>query len=165
MDARFVRAGTFAVIAVSMAVVVGALGFVAGRGTAEVDRAFDDGWAAGEASARHAANQRYGKGGDGREAIRREAYALGLKAGRRRGFAAGRREGIRVGEQATFAGFDGDWQVGHWYAVRIGQGEGARGYSIPSRVALSGDRAYRLCGGAVCSVSGRAAASRAARAY
>jgi hypothetical protein len=160
MDARFVRAGTFAVIAVSMAVVVGALGFVAGRGTAEVDRAFDDGWAAGEASARHAANARYGRGGEGREAIRRGAYALGhaagLKAGRRRGFAAGRREGLRLGEQSIFAGFDGGWQVGRWYAVRIGQGEGVRGYSIPSRVALSGRRAYRLCGGEVCSVGSRA---------
>jgi hypothetical protein len=156
MDARIVRAGTYTVIAVSMAVVVGAAGYVAGRGTANVDGAFDQGWTAGEASARKAANERYGEGGAGRAAIRREAYArgrdAGLRAGRRKGFAAGRREGIRVGEQAIFAGFDGGWRVGGWYAVRIGHGEGKRGYSIPARVVLDGRRAYRVCGGGVCAV-------------
>jgi hypothetical protein len=161
MDARFVRAGTYATIAVAMAAVVGAAGFVAGRGTADVDGAFDQGWTAGEASARDAANARYGKGGAGREAIRQQAWAdgraAGLKAGRRRGFAAGRRAGIHLGEQSIFAGFDGGWRVGGWYAVRIGHGEGVRGYSIPNRVALEGRRAYRLCGGGVCSVAPRAA--------
>ena len=48
MDARIVRAGTYAVIAVSMAVAVGAAGYAAGRGTANVDGAFDQGWSAGE---------------------------------------------------------------------------------------------------------------------
>ena len=141
-------------IAVSMAVAVGAAGFAAGRGTADVDGAFDQGWSAGEASARTAANNRFGEGGVGRRAIARRAYAqgreAGLKAGRRRGYAAGRREGIRVGEQAIFAGFDGGWQVGGWYAVRIGHGEGRRGFSIPARVALDGRRSFRLCGGGVC---------------
>ena len=155
MEARFVRAGTYAVIAVTMALIVGAGGFVAGRGTADVDGAFDQGWSAGEASARKAANARYGRGGAGREQIRRDAYALGrtdgLKAGRRRGFAAGRRAGLRVGEQAIFAGFDGGWEVGRWYAVRIGHGEGTRGYSIPSRVQLAGGKAYELCGRTLCS--------------
>ena len=145
-----------------MAVAVGAAGYVAGRGTADVDGAFDQGWAAGEASARHAANERYGQGGSGRVAIRQEAYAkghaAGLKAGRRRGYTAGRRDGIRVGEQAIFAGFDGGWRVGGWYAVRIGHGEGRRGFSIPTRVALDQRRAYRLCGGGVCSA--RAASQR-----
>ena len=161
MDARIVRAGTYAVIAVSMAVAVGAAGYVAGRGTANVDGAFDQGWAAGEASARRAANERYGEGGAGREAIRQAAYAkgreAGLRVGRRRGYAAGRRSGIRVGEQAIFAGFDGGWEVGRWYAVRIGHGEGMRGYSIPSRVAISDRRAYRMCGGGICSVVARSA--------
>ncbi len=137
MDARFARAGTYLVIAVSMAVAVGAGAFVAGRGTADVDGAFDEGWAAGEASARRAANERYGAGGAGREAIRDAAYrrgrVVGLKAGRREGFRVGRRAGIRIGEQAVFAGFGGRWQVGGWYAVRIGQGEGVRGYSIAAR--------------------------------
>ena len=155
MDARIVRAGTYAVIAVAMAVAVGAAGYAAGRGTANVDGAFDQGWAAGEASARRAANERYGEGGAGREAIAGPAYArgraAGLKAGHRRGFTAGRREGIRVGEQAIFAGFDGGWRVGGWYAVRIGHGEGRRGFSIPARVALDGRRSFRLCGGGVCS--------------
>ncbi len=137
MDARFLRAGTYATIAVSMAAVVGAAAFAAGRGTADVDGAYDQGWAAGEASARHAANERYGEGGAGREAIRRAAYergrAAGMALGRREGFRVGRREGISVGEQAVFAGFGGQWQVGGWYAVRIGQGEGVRGYSIAER--------------------------------
>jgi hypothetical protein len=148
MDARIVRAGTFAVIAVSMAVAVGAGGYVAGRGTADVDGAFDDGWAAGEASARQAVNSRWGEGGAGRREIARNAYARGradgMRAGRRRGFAAGRRAGIRVGEQAIFAGFDGGWRVGSWYAVRIGHGEGKRGYSIPSRIVLDERRVRRL---------------------
>ena len=130
-------------IAVSMAVAVGAAGYVAGRGTADVDGAFDEGWTAGEASARKAANERYGEGGAGREAIRRAAFSrgreAGLRRGRRRGFADGRRKGIRVGEQAVFAGFEGGWRPGAWYAVRIGQGEGVRGYTISSRVLL-GDR-------------------------
>ena len=156
MDVRFARAGTYAVIAVSMAAAVGAAGYAAGRGTADVDGAFDDGWAAGEASARHAANERFGKGGAGREEIRQEAYAAGhrrgMRAGRKAGFAAGHKAGLRKGEQLAFAGFEG-WQVGRWYAVRIGHGEGAIGYSIPSRVALTDRRAYRLCGGALCSVS------------
>ena len=165
MDARFVRAGTYAVIAVAMALVVGAAGFAAGRGTADVDGAFDDGWAAGEASARRAANDRFGEGGTGREAIRREAFArgraAGLRAGRRGGFAAGRRAGLRIGEQAIFAGFDGGWRVGGWYAVRIGhgEGEGRRGYSIPSRVAIAPSRTYQLCGGGLCSGGGAAAAA------
>src|SRR5688500_281861 len=111
MDARIARAGTYAVIAVSMAVAVGAAGYVAGRGTADVDGAFSDGWTAGEASARKAANERYGEGGAGREAIRRQAFTrgreAGVKAGRRRGFAEGRRKGIRLGAQAIFAGFEG----------------------------------------------------------
>jgi hypothetical protein len=142
MDARIVRAGTYAVIAVSMAVAVGAAGYAAGRGTANVNGAFDQGWTAGEASARDAANSRWGRGGAGREAVMRDAYARGRadgkRVGRRRGFAAGRRQGIRVGEQAIFAGFDGGWRVGGWYAVRIGHGEGKRGYSIPNRIALDG---------------------------
>lgn len=154
MDARLVRAGTYTTIAVAMAVAVGAAGFVAGRGTADVDGAFDHGWAAGEASARHAANARFGEGGAGREAIRSKAYGRGhtrgLRAGRREGFAEGRRQGIRTGEQAVFAGFDGGWRVGGWYAVRIGHGEGKRGYSIPTRVELDGRRTYRLCGGSWC---------------
>ena len=158
MEARFVRAGTYVVIAVAMAIAVGAGAYAAGRGTADVDGAFDQGWAAGEASARQAANDRYGRGGSGRIAIRQEAYAqgraAGLKAGRRRGYAAGRREGIRVGEQAIFAGFDGGWRVGNWYAVRIGHGEGRRGFSIPARVALDQRRSYQLCGGGVCSARG-----------
>ena len=145
MDARFLRAGTYAVIAVSMAAVVGAGAFAAGRGTANVDGAFDQGWSAGEASARHAANERYGKGGAGREAIRRAAYrrgrAAGVAAGRREGFRIGRREGIGVGEQAVFAGFSGGWRVGGWYAVRIAQGEGVRGYAIAERRALRPRRA------------------------
>lgn len=157
MDARIVRAGTYAVIAIAMAAAVGAAGFAAGRGTADVDGAFDQGWAAGEAGARRAANARWGEGGAGRQAVARAAYArgraAGLKRGRRRGFAAGRRAGIRVGEQAIFAGFDGGWQVGGWYAVRIGHGEGKRGYSIPARIALDGRRAFRLCGGGVCRVA------------
>src|SRR3712207_3438158 len=37
MEARFVSAGTYAAIAVSMAVLAGVGGFVAGRGTADVD--------------------------------------------------------------------------------------------------------------------------------
>jgi hypothetical protein len=155
MDARVVRAGTYAVIAVSMAVAVGAAGYVAGRGTADVDGAFDQGWAAGEASARKAANARYGAGGTGRRAIWQQAHARGRaegrRAGHRAGFAAGRREGIRTGEQSVFAGFDGGWRVGRWYAVRIGHGEGARGYSIPTRVQLTERRTYRLCNGGVCS--------------
>ena len=159
MGSRLVRAGTYATIAVSMAAVVGVAGFAAGRGTADVDGAFDQGWTAGEASARDAANARYGEGGAGREAIKAQAFArgreAGLKAGRRRGFASGKRAGIRIGEQAIFAGFDGGWRVGGWYAVRIGHGEGARGYSIPNRVVLDGGRAYRLCGGGVCSVRPR----------
>jgi hypothetical protein len=158
MDARIVRAGTYTVIAVAMAVTVGAAGYAAGRGTADVDGAYDQGWAAGEATARRAANARFGEGGAGRVAIRRQAYAqgraAGLRAGRRRGYAAGRREGIRVGEQAIFAGFDGGWRVGGWYAVRIGHGEGMRGYSIPARVALDGRRAFRLCRGGVCRARG-----------
>jgi hypothetical protein len=144
MDARIVRAGTFAVIAVSMAVAVGAAGFVAGRGTADVDGAFDQGWQAGEASARDAANARYGEGGAGREAIRREAYergrVAGYRLGQRRGLRAGRREGVAKGEQSVFAGFSGGWRVGAWYAVRIAHGEGVRGYSISSRVPLRGPR-------------------------
>ena len=153
MDARIVRAGTYAIIAVSMAVVVGAAGFVAGRGTANVDGAFDQGWVAGEASARKAANSRYGEGGAGREAIRREAFARGRSAGerrgRRKGFAVGRREGIRIGERAIFAGFEGGWRVGTWYAVRIAHGEGARGYSIAERLPLrSRDSLVRTSGGA-----------------
>ena len=158
MDARIVRAGTYTIIAVSMAVAVGAAGYVAGRGTANVDGAYDQGWAAGEASARRAANERYGEGGAGRLAIRQQAYAegrrAGLRAGRRRGYATGKREGIRLGEQAIFAGFDGGWRVGGWYAVRIGHGEGKRGYSIPARVALDGRRSFRICGGGVCTVRG-----------
>src|SRR5829696_4448162 len=148
MDARFVRAGTYTVLAVSMAVAVGAAGFAAGRGTADVDGAYDQGWAGGEASAREAANSRWGAGGAGREAVARQAFqrgrARGLKAGGRRGFAEGRRQGIRVGEQAIFAGFDGGWRVGGWYAVRIGHGEGMRGYSIPNRVSLEGRGAFRV---------------------
>lgn len=151
MDARFVRAGTYAALAVSMALVVGAGGYAAGRGTADLDGAFERGWTEGEDSARTAAQERYGVGGPGREAIRRQAIARGREKGYRAGFAAGKREGIRTGEQSIFAGFDGGWQVGGWYAVRIGHGEGVRGYSIPSRVALTGRRTYRLCGGGVCS--------------
>jgi hypothetical protein len=166
MDARLLRAGTYATIAVAMALVVGAAGFVAGRGTADVDGAFDQGWTAGEASARDAANARYGEGGAGREAIARAAYSrgrsAGVRVGRRRGLADGRRQGIRKGEQSAFAGFDGGWRVGRWYAVRIGHGEGARGYSLPARVPLEGGRAYRLCGGAVCSIA-RGPASSPAR--
>ncbi|HEV3000485.1 MAG TPA: hypothetical protein VGW75_07090 [Solirubrobacteraceae bacterium] len=154
MEARIVRAGTYAALAVSMAAVCGAAGYAAGRGTADFDAAFERGWTAGELSARTAANDRYGVGGPGREAIRRRAIArgraAGYRAGRRAGFAAGRREGIRIGEQSAFAGFDGGWRVGAWYAVRIGHGEGVRGYSIPTRVALSGRRSYRLCGAGVC---------------
>ena len=161
MDARFVRAGTYAVIAVAMAAVVGAGGFVAGRGTADVDGAFDQGWSAGEANARRAANARFGEGGAGREAIRQEAWArghtAGLRSGRRKGFAAGRRAGMHKGAQAIFAGFDGGWDPGRWYAVRIAQGEGVRGYPISSRVALGSRRTYRLCGGAVCSAEARTA--------
>jgi len=145
MDARLVRAGTFTVIAVSMAVAVGAAGFVAGRGTADVDGAFDQGWAAGEASARDAANARYGEGGAGREAIRRAAYdrgrVAGYRLGRREGLATGRRQGIRKGEQSVFAGFEGGWQVGSWYAIRIAHGEGVSGYAISSRIPLRGRRA------------------------
>ncbi|HEX8086859.1 MAG TPA: hypothetical protein VF529_21405 [Solirubrobacteraceae bacterium] len=130
-----------------MAIAVGAAGYVAGRGTADVDGAFDQGWQAGEASARDAANARYGEGGSGREAIRRDAFArgreAGLRAGRRQGFEVGRREGIRVGEQSIFAGFEGGWRVGEWYAVRIAQGEGVRGYTISARVPLR-DRSRRL---------------------
>ncbi|HEX2086495.1 MAG TPA: hypothetical protein VHF89_12485 [Solirubrobacteraceae bacterium] len=137
MDARLVRAGTYTVIAVSMAVAVGAAGFVAGRGTADVDGAFEQGWTAGEAGARRAANERYGEGGAGRQAIAQAAYARGradgVRAGRRRGLAAGRREGIRLGEQAVFAGFEGGWEPGRWYAVRIAHGEGMRGYAISAR--------------------------------
>ncbi|HEX8205758.1 MAG TPA: hypothetical protein VF587_06850, partial [Solirubrobacteraceae bacterium] len=77
MDARIVRGGTFAVLAVSMAVVVGVAGFAAGRGTADVDGAYDQGWSAGEASARKAANSRWGEGGAGRQAIAQRAYARG----------------------------------------------------------------------------------------
>ena len=97
MGSRLVRAGTYATIAVSMAAVVGVAGFAAGRGTADVDGAFDQGWTAGEASAREAANARYGEGGAGREAIKAQAFArgreAGLKAGRRRGFAVGQARG------------------------------------------------------------------------
>lgn len=150
-------------IAVSMAAMVGAAGYVAGRGTADVDGAFDDGWAAGEASARRAANERFGEGGAGREAIRSTAYARGrargLREGRRRGFAAGHKAGLRRGEQLAFAGF-GEWQVGQWYAIRVGHGEGVRGYSIPTRVPLTGGKAYRVCGGGLCSVSTRAPTAR-----
>jgi hypothetical protein len=157
MDVRFVRAATYAVIAIAMAVLVGAATFVVGRGTADVDAAFDQGWAAGEGSARGAAHLRYGEGGPGRAQIDRAAFARGraqgLEDGRRRGFAAGRRAGLRKGEQLAFAGFEGGWRVGRWYAVRIGQGEGALGYSIPSRVPLAGGRAYRLCGSGLCSVA------------
>lgn len=124
-------------IAVSMALVVGAGAFAAGRGTADVDGAFDQGWSAGEASARQVANERYGRGGAGRRAIRSAAFsrgrAAGIAIGRREGFRVGRRAGIRIGEQAVFAGFGGQWDVGRWYAVRIGQGEGVRGYSIAAR--------------------------------
>jgi hypothetical protein len=138
-----------------MAVVCGFAGYAAGRGTADFDAAFERGWTAGELSARTAANDRYGVGGPGREAIRRAALArgraAGYRAGRRAGLAAGRREGIRTGEQSVFAGFDGGWQVGGWYAIRIGHGEGVRGYSIPTRIELDGRRTYRLCGGGVCS--------------
>jgi hypothetical protein len=170
MDARFVRAGTYAVIAVAMAVMVGAAGYVAGRGTADVDGAFDEGWAAGEASARQAANERYGEGGAGREAIRAAAYArgraAGLRAGHRRGFAEGRRAGIRTGEQAIFAGFEGGWDVGRWYAVRIAQGEGVRGYTISSRIALVGRRSYGLCGGGgLCSVSASSSRVRSSSSF
>ncbi|HEV2813651.1 MAG TPA: hypothetical protein VGW10_10395 [Solirubrobacteraceae bacterium] len=149
-----------------MAAVFGAAGFVGGRGTADVDGAFDHGWAAGEASTRRAANARYGEGGEGREAIRREAWAVGrragLRVGRRKGFAAGRRAGMDKGAQAIFAGFDGGWDPGRWYAVRIAHGEGVRGYAISSRVALGARRAYRLCGGSVCSAAMRAAPVRPA---
>ena len=159
MDARIVRAGTYATLAVSMAVVCGFAGYAAGRGTADVDGAFERGWTEGDRSARIATQERYGVGGPGREAIRRTAYqrgrTAGYRAGRRSGFAAGRKEGIRKGEQSIFAGFDGGWQVGGWYAVRIGHGEGVRGYSIPTRVELTGRRTYRLCGGGVCSQAQR----------
>ncbi len=155
MEARFVRAGTYAALAVSMAVAFGAGGYAAGRGTADFDGAFERGWSEGELSARTAARERFGVGGPGRREIQHTAYArgraAGYRAGRRAGFAEGRRNGIRTGEQAIFAGFDGGWEVGGWYAVRIGHGEGMRGYSIPSRVPLSGRRTYRLCGGGVCS--------------
>jgi hypothetical protein len=147
-----------------MALVVGAGGYAAGRGTADIDGAFERGWTEGEHSARIAAHERYGVGGPGREAIRREAIARGrakgYRAGRRAGFAAGKREGIRKGEQSIFAGFDGGWRVGGWYAVRIGHGEGVRGYSIPTRVALTGSRTYRLCGGGVCSGTPKARRSQ-----
>lgn len=155
MEAHVVRAATYTTLAVAMAVVCGFAGYAAGRGTADFDAAYERGWTDGEVSARAAAQARYGAGGPGREAIRRRALArgraAGYRAGRRAGFAAGRREGLRVGERSIFAGFDGGWQVGGWYAVRIGHGEGMRGYSIPARVALTGRRSYRLCGGGVCS--------------
>jgi hypothetical protein len=138
-----------------MALAFGVGGYTAGRGTADFDSAFERGWTEGESSARAAARERYGVGGPGRRDIQHAAYArgraAGYRAGRRAGFADGRRQGVRAGEQAIFAGFDGGWQVGGWYAVRIGHGEGMRGYSIPNRVALTARRTYRLCGGGVCS--------------
>ena len=153
----------YLVIAICMAVAVGVGGFAAGKGSAQVEAAYDRGWEAGEQAALNAANARYAKGGPVREAIERNAYArgeaAGRRAGRRAGWAAGRREGIRKGEQIAFAGFPDGWQVGRWYAVRIGEGEGARGYSIPARVRLDARRAFRLCTRGVCATPLGAAAS------
>ena len=155
MDVR-ASAGTYVVIAVCMALMVGLGGFVAGRATIDADAAYEDGWTAGGTAARNALVAREGRW---RGAIERAAFARGrargMQAGQRAGFKAGRRQGLRRGEQAPFAGFRGGWSPGSWYAVRLAQGEGARGYAIAERVPLDGGRAFRLCGRGVCAVRSR----------
>lgn len=84
-----------------------------------------------------------------------EGEAAGLKRGKELGRTEGQAKGDAAGQAEAFEGYSGGWEVGSWYAIKIGTGQesGLQGkYSIPTRVGpLRERRAYSLCEGGICS--------------
>jgi hypothetical protein len=83
-----------------------------------------------------------------------EGEAAGLKRGKELGRTEGQAKGAAAGQAEAFEGYSGGWEVGSWYAIKIGTGQesGLQGkYSIPTRVGpLRERRAYSLCEGGIC---------------
>lgn len=83
-----------------------------------------------------------------------EGEHAGLKRGKALGRAEGQAKGHAAGQTEAFEGYSGGWEIGSWYAIKIGTGQesGLQGkYSIPTRVGpLRENRAYSLCEGDIC---------------
>ncbi len=138
-------------VLLGVAVVAGA--FFGGRESVDKKKPYREGFAAGEAQG-HRLGVALGEH-TGETAGELRGQEEGEKKGRAEGEAHGRANGEKTGQNESFEGYTGGWEVGSWYLIKIGTGAeaGLKGkYSIPTRVGpMKIGRAYELCTGGICS--------------
>jgi hypothetical protein len=153
----------FAVVVAAAALGAGA--FFIGRSSRDTHTAYRSGFRAGEAAGRQTGiTEGESKGesrgkelghSEGRVEGLKQGHDLGLKQGQAEGQGEGLKQGAKYGQDEAFEGYNGGWEVGSWYLIKVGTGteSGLSGkYSIPSRVGpMKIGRAYSLCEGGICS--------------
>lgn len=125
-----------------------------GQSTRDEEAARKGGYAAGFANGGEQMKMNYGAGGDGYLPIWKDGYRQGKKDGKAVGREAGYKSGAKAGEASAFEGYDGGWDIGSWYLIKIGTGDAVGSsakYSIPTRVGPMKDSLmYLMCDGNIC---------------
>lgn len=152
------RLAVLAALAGLLVAGAGVSGYFYGQSTRDEDAARDRGYDSGV----FVTKAEYTPGSDRYQRIYDKGYALGKSSGKAAGLAegkiagreAGYESGTKDGAESAFEGYEGGWEVGSWYLIKVGTGQEAgtsAKYSIPTRVGpMKSSLVYLLCDGGIC---------------